>query len=150
MRDCGVGPKSQNLDIYGDGMRPCNCGNAQKGPFTPDQCRHCWHSLNTPFFRKLWGIDVVLNVAEAVVKHAADGMALVDEKTLCHRLAICETCEEQNGSGNCGVCGCIISLKATWRSESCPLLKWPGDVEKNQKRCACKQERLSSNATPAQ
>lgn len=37
-------------------MKPCNCNKAEIGPFTSQQCRICWLSLNDLRYRKLWKI----------------------------------------------------------------------------------------------
>jgi len=94
-------------------------------------------------------LQKVGSFAKAVVRHAADAGAKTEADILGIRLEICGKCPEQKEDGSCGVCGCLVSLKASWRSEACPLLKWPGDLEASEK-CGCKQERSSSNATPAQ
>jgi|TARA_R110000796_G_scaffold117692_3_gene230693 hypothetical protein len=42
------------------------------------------------------------------------------------RIAICQSCtylEEQK----CGICGCLIRLKASKKKEECPLGKWPSE-----------------------
>ncbi len=39
--------------------RPCECGEAVKGspfPKPGEQCNLCWHALNTPAYRVLWGV----------------------------------------------------------------------------------------------
>ena len=47
------------------------------------------------------------------------------------RLKICQDCEHMDCKllkpARCGVCGCIISIKASIKKEKCPLGKWPDD-----------------------
>jgi len=60
----------------------------------------------------------------------------VDETEFEDRLAICrEPCplyivkkEEERCTHES--CGCYLAIKAGLATESCPLYKWPGDVEK--------------------
>ena len=39
------------------------------------------------------------------------------------RIAICEVCSDRCGT-KCGVCGCYLTKKAKWSTESCPQNKW--------------------------
>ena len=44
------------------------------------------------------------------------------------RLAVCQECPERIGDGTsarCSICNCFLVVKAGWRSQSCPLGKWP-------------------------
>ncbi len=75
--------------------------------------------------RKVW------NFGKAVVRHIADGAERVDDETFQARLTICRTCP------SCDVermvcrqpaCGCVLEAKASWRSEACPLGKWPAAI----------------------
>ena len=64
-----------------------------------------------------------LNFGRALVRHAADGFERVDDKTLATRTEACNGCPA-NSDGECRLCGCVISLKVTWRSERCPMELW--------------------------
>jgi hypothetical protein len=67
----------------------------------------------------------VKNFAKAVVKHAKDGFKKVDVDTYAARLRECASCElQKNGICTHEDCGCILTRKAWWASESCPLKKW--------------------------
>lgn len=44
-----------------------------------------------------------------------------DEKQA--RLAICEGCQFREDT-KCGKCGCYLTKKTSWSSESCPENKW--------------------------
>lgn len=70
----------------------------------------------------------VLNFGRAVIRHALDGAQHVSDSVLEERLEICRQCS------SCDLeqmvcreksCGCRIGTKAKWRSESCPLGRWP-------------------------
>ncbi len=65
------------------------------------------------------------NFGKAVVRHALDAFAHVDDKAYQDRLAICAACEHKDEkSWTCNECGCNLEVKARWRSERCPLGKW--------------------------
>jgi len=68
------------------------------------------------------------NLGRAVVRHTVDGARTLSDNEYETRLAICRNCP------SCDVermvcrevtCGCFLRKKAYWRSESCPLDKWP-------------------------
>lgn len=40
------------------------------------------------------------------------------------RMKICEVCPENLG-GMCGICKCVLFIKASWKEQECPLGKWP-------------------------
>ena len=67
---------------------------------------------------------------QALVKHARDWFRKCSRKEIAHRLSICQTCEKFTGTA-CSQCGCRVNLekrflnKLAWRSETCPLGKWP-------------------------
>jgi hypothetical protein len=73
----------------------------------------------------------VANYAKAAKKHAWDFLVNVDQATYDARLAVCRGCIEWYNSETklcCHPnCGCPVEAKAAWRSEPCPLRKWPGD-----------------------
>ena len=71
-----------------------------------------------------------LNYAVAVSRHAKDGFAILPDREIAARLAVCVDCdrfEEREGRPICGDarCGCFLVKKAGWRSEDCPQGKWP-------------------------
>ena len=68
------------------------------------------------------------NLGRAVARHAVDGARKLNDADYEERLAVCRSCD------SCDVdrmvcrevrCGCFLRTKARWRSESCPLDKWP-------------------------
>lgn len=44
-------------------------------------------------------------------------------ETKAARLAVCAACIVTKGE-TCGVCGCVLSAKASLQNEKCPLNKW--------------------------
>lgn len=41
------------------------------------------------------------------------------------RIAICASCNHLRSNRTCARCGCFVDAKARFRSQSCPLRKWP-------------------------
>jgi hypothetical protein len=68
------------------------------------------------------------NFGKAVVKHVADGGKHVSDEVYLARLSVCANCPSLDPERmRCmeKTCGCRLKVKARWRSESCPLGKWP-------------------------
>lgn len=68
------------------------------------------------------------NLAWATVQHVADFGGTVGDEVYDSRLAVCKACEL------CDVtrlrclhrkCGCRLETKARWRTQTCPLGRWP-------------------------
>lgn len=91
-----------------------------------------------PALPSLW--KQARNATKALFRAArnklAGGEIRVDETEFEDRLAICrEPCHLYlvlNKEERCTheSCGCYLAIKAGFATESCPLNKWPGDVEK--------------------
>jgi hypothetical protein len=41
------------------------------------------------------------------------------------RLAVCASCDQLRSNRTCAKCGCFVDAKARFRSQACPLRKWP-------------------------
>lgn len=68
------------------------------------------------------------NFSVAVARHVADGGRNVTDEVCLARLIVCAACPSFNPEKiACGQrkCGCRLKTKARWRSEKCPLDKWP-------------------------
>ena len=66
------------------------------------------------------------NFALALAKRTKDGFVDVDGSQYIERINTCNACDLQSdGICNHEDCGCILSRKAWWRTENCPLGKWP-------------------------
>lgn len=86
----------------------------------------------------LW--KMARNATKALFRHtlarATGDVVYVDAVEFKDRLDICrEPCElyiVQRDEERCSheECGCYLAIKAGLATESCPLHKWPGDVEK--------------------
>ena len=63
------------------------------------------------------------NFARSAVRHIADGGQSVPENLKNARLEICSGCDKLSGD-RCSACGCMVSIKAAWASEECPIGKW--------------------------
>jgi hypothetical protein len=63
------------------------------------------------------------NFATSAVKHIANGAQNVPENLKNARLEICGGCDKLSGD-KCSACGCLVSIKAAWASEECPIGKW--------------------------
>ncbi len=69
-----------------------------------------------------------VNLSKAVAKHVSDGGRKVDESQFQERLNICRncpSCDTERMVCQEKKCGCKLTLKASWRSETCPENKWP-------------------------
>jgi hypothetical protein len=63
------------------------------------------------------------NFGKAVILHAADGFQRADDDVVEKREGLCNSCPANKG-GECELCGCLVTLKVTWRSEKCPMEIW--------------------------
>jgi len=108
--------------------RPCTCDR--------DDCRPCWLYHNDLRYHRLWGgteptlLQKAGTFFKAAVRHVADGLKNVSEEQYQQRLAICTDCPEYEPSNtHCRKCGCVIAgnvlAKARWKSEDCPIGRWP-------------------------
>lgn len=66
------------------------------------------------------------NLARSLAAHVAAGLPKAADDALAARLAACAGCDRRTPEGRCSACGCVLSLKASWAGESCPLGRWPG------------------------
>lgn len=80
--------------------------------------------------------DKAVSLIGSAIAYAASGFEQSTPDDLSKRLAVCNLCTERRNS-NCGVCGCNLHLKASWASERCPLLLWPGDNPTQSGGCDC-------------
>ena len=65
-----------------------------------------------------------LNLGEAVATHIVDGMSKATKEEFALRLDICHKCPERKDT-ICTKCGCLLSVKAGWKTSTCPMDKWP-------------------------
>jgi len=69
-------------------------------------------------------LEKALSLGEAVANHVADGMSKVSKQQMATRLEICNKCPFRS-LGTCTKCGCILSVKAGWKTSTCPDERWP-------------------------
>lgn len=70
----------------------------------------------------------VVDFISAVVEFVSGGSETVDVDQYRDRLLICQSCPERNGY-SCGVCGCLLRVKAIGSDWDCPLGRWPAITE---------------------
>jgi hypothetical protein len=130
--ECSWRKPTETVDIY-------YCRHSQMHTHhdlvTPGHCRVCvWRlepcanprpenydpqtSTSPSLTQKIW------NLGESITAFVADGFSTVTREQYEERLAICNTCEQRDGS-TCRLCGCFLTLKAQGRAFECPLGKWP-------------------------
>lgn len=63
------------------------------------------------------------SLLSAVKDFVSDGCSLVDKTEYQRRLEICNTCPQKNND-RCGVCNCILAIKAQAKVWHCPINKW--------------------------
>jgi hypothetical protein len=63
------------------------------------------------------------NLAGAVVRSIASGLARATPERKAERMAICNGCE-QFAEGRCKLCGCRLTYKVGMATEACPIDKW--------------------------
>lgn len=94
-------------------------------------CYRCWLYHNDVRYNQHWSdspepglIEKAVNFTGAIVKHIASGGKKATPEQLKERLTICDGCEQKKGN-SCKLCGCALSIKASWTTQKCPLDKWP-------------------------
>jgi hypothetical protein len=73
------------------------------------------------------GADMILTYfAKAVARHVVDGARKVSKKIYKERLEQCHKCvfHKRNRCSHMK-CGCVLTKKARWNSEDCPIGRWP-------------------------
>jgi hypothetical protein len=64
----------------------------------------------------------VIRFIKALVKYLIWGEQ-VEQRVYDQRMMICTSCNDRCGK-KCCLCGCYVSKKAQWSTESCPKNKW--------------------------
>jgi DNA-directed RNA polymerase subunit RPC12/RpoP len=69
--------------------------------------------------------EKIKNFSASAIKHAKNRFKKVPEEVSNKRYEICKSCPLYDvGSDSCKKCGCRMSVKTTWATESCPISKW--------------------------
>ena len=75
------------------------------------------------------------NLAKASARYAGSGFKKASEQTKNERMEICKKCKFMTGpedDPSCNKCGCFLSLKTAWATESCPIGKWSSSFGQSQ------------------
>lgn len=77
----------------------------------------------------------VKSFVSSASEHVGSGFKNVSDQTKKQRLAVCKKCNSYNKQNNsCNDCGCFLSLKTSWASESCPQGKWAREIHSNKSK----------------
>lgn len=122
-------------------LRPCFCDKCEKpGPFKAGDCLRCWYYHNDERFKKKWTvgtIDKIVNLATAITKRVKSDFKNTSKEVFEARLKICNDCQYKTKDWRCDQCGCYLSVKAKWESETCPVGKWVLPVIQETKTGGC-------------
>jgi hypothetical protein len=58
-------------------------------------------------------------------KAMVQGQPTLTAQQVAARLAACASCDQLRSNRTCAKCGCFVDAKARFRSQTCPLRKWP-------------------------
>lgn len=58
-------------------------------------------------------------------KAMVQGLPNLTARQVAARLAACASCDQLRSNRTCAKCGCFVDAKARFRSQTCPLRKWP-------------------------
>jgi hypothetical protein len=61
----------------------------------------------------------------AETKAVVQGQPTLSAQQVAARLAVCASCDQLRSNRTCARCGCFVDAKARFRSQTCPLRKWP-------------------------
>lgn len=88
--------------------------------------------VSKPEPKKIGLLEKALSLGEALIAHVSDGLSKTTKKEFAARLSICESCHHRSEKNNCGLCGCVISTKAAWKTSTCPDDRWPELTEEKE------------------
>jgi hypothetical protein len=63
----------------------------------------------------------------AETKAVVQGQPNLTAPQVVSRLAVCGSCDQLRSNRTCAQCGCFVDAKARFRSQGCPLRKWPAN-----------------------
>jgi hypothetical protein len=58
-------------------------------------------------------------------KAIVQGQPTLTAQQVAARLAVCASCDQLRSNRACAKCGCFVDAKARFRSQTCPLRRWP-------------------------
>ena len=111
------------LTIHGHDRVAIHAANYRNGVETRRSVHEKSRQAPTPGLLKRAG-----SLAKAIgseTKAMAKGQPSLTPKQVASRLAACGSCDQLRSNRTCARCGCFVDAKARFRSQSCPLRKWP-------------------------
>lgn len=69
-------------------------------------------------------LKMVKNFAKDLSKFTKAGAPVVDRFRYEDRVSTCLSCEHLIRNKRCGLCGCVVEVKAAWATAECPDGKW--------------------------
>lgn len=105
-------------------MKPCRHADYHAS------CRICYLAATRSDYAKLWGEPPpgprgkIARFFYALFKYFRSGARRATGREQKRRLEICAGCEHKKENDSCKLCGCGLSVKASWESEACPIGKW--------------------------
>jgi hypothetical protein len=61
----------------------------------------------------------------AETKAMVQRQPMLSAQQVAARIAVCASCDRLRSNRTCAQCGCFVDAKARFRSQTCPLRKWP-------------------------
>jgi hypothetical protein len=73
--------------------------------------------------------EMVWDFAKAFATHAKNGFKPVSPLIFKKRMQTCLDCPDFRDDGRCGICGCVMKVKAGWKTSTCPATppKWESE-----------------------
>jgi len=69
-------------------------------------------------------LELVKNFGKEISKFTKAGAPMVTEDEYKTRLQTCATCEHLKRERRCGLCGCVVAMKAQMKTANCPDNRW--------------------------
>ena len=69
-------------------------------------------------------VKMLKNFTRDLKKFVQAGAPVVDRFEYEDRLTTCLSCEHLKRSKRCGLCGCVVEVKAAWQTADCPDGRW--------------------------
>ncbi len=111
------------LATHGDGRTAIHASNYRNGVEARRSAHENIRQPSTPGLFKRAG-----SLARAIgseTKAMVQGQPTLTARQVAARLAACGSCDQLRSNRTCARCGCFVDAKARFRSQNCPLRKWP-------------------------
>lgn len=76
-------------------------------------------------------LRMVTNFAKDLAKFTKAGAPVVDRFEYEDRVSTCLSCEHLKNKKRCGLCGCVVEVKAAWATAECPDGRWKPNPTQN-------------------